>query len=76
MKLYLVAVGAWGLEPVYSDEQWPRAWPGICTMMQADAAQGLPLSSFKMYHEKYRRGRLARDLDQLSFGISNPAARN
>ena len=70
-------------EPVYTDEKWPRAWPGICTMMEADGvqgrmpdgAQGLPLSSFKLYHEKYRRGKLAHDLNQLSFGISNPAAR-
>ena len=70
-------------EPVYTDEKWPRAWPGICTMMEADGvqgrmpdgAQGLPLSSFKMYHEKYRRGKLAHDLNQLSFGISNTAAR-
>jgi hypothetical protein len=75
MKLFLVAVGAWGSESVYTDEKWPRAWPGICTMMKADGEQGLPLSSFKIYHEKYRRGKLAHDLDQLSFGISNPAAR-
>jgi hypothetical protein len=83
MKLYLVAVGAWGSEPVYTDEKWPRAWPGICSLMEVDGAQGkmvdgaqgLPLSSFKMYHEKYRRGKLAHDLNQLSFGISNPAAR-
>jgi hypothetical protein len=75
MKLYLVAVGAWGSEPVYSDEKWPRAWPGICALMEADGEQGLPLSSFKMYHKKYRRGKLAHDLNQLSFGISNPAAR-
>jgi hypothetical protein len=83
MKLYLVAVGAWGSEPVYTDEKWPRAWPGICSLMEADGAQGkmpdgaqgLPLSSFKLYHEKYRRGKLAHDLNQLSFGISNRAAR-
>jgi hypothetical protein len=37
-----------------------------------DGGQGLPLSSFKMYHKRYRRGHLAHDLDQLSFGISNP----
>jgi hypothetical protein len=59
MKLYLVAVGAWGSEPVYTDEQWSRAWPRICTMMRADAVRGLPLSSFKVYHEKYRRGKLS-----------------
>ena len=40
-----------------------------------DGGQGLPLSSFKLYHKRYRRGHLAHDLDQLSFGISNPAAR-
>jgi hypothetical protein len=56
MKLYLVAVGAWASEDVYSDTKWPRSWPGICTILQADAKQGLPLESFKMFHEKYRRG--------------------
>jgi hypothetical protein len=75
MKLFLIAVGAWETEAVYMDDKWPRAWPGICQMMQADSTKGLPLGSFTMYHEKYRKGKLAHDLNQLSFGISNPAAR-
>jgi hypothetical protein len=65
MKLYLVAVDAWDSEAVYTDANWPKAWPAICKMMQADSTKGLPLQIFKMYHEKYRRGKLAHDLRQL-----------
>ena len=75
MKLYLVAVGAWETEDVYTDTKWPRAWPGICTIMTAGSTKGLPLESFKLYHEKYRKGKLAHDLNQLSFGISNAGPR-
>jgi Ca2+-binding EF-hand superfamily protein len=73
MKRYLVAVGAWGSEDVYSDARWPRAWPGICEILQADAARGLPLASFEMFHGRYRRGKLAHDLNRLSSGGSGPA---
>ena len=73
MKLYLVAVDAWDSEAVYTDANWPKAWPAICKMMQADSTKGLPLQIFKMYHEKYRRGKLAHDLNRLSSGGSGPA---
>jgi hypothetical protein len=65
MKRYLVAVGAWESEAVYTDTKWPKAWPGICKMMQADSTKGLPLTSFEMFHEKYRAGKLQSDLEQL-----------
>jgi hypothetical protein len=35
MREYLVAVGAWGTEPIYAEPAWSDAWPSVCTMLGA-----------------------------------------
>jgi hypothetical protein len=48
LKRFLVAVGAWESETVYTDAAWTQSWPAICQILGADAAEGLPLASFQV----------------------------
>ena len=33
LKMFLEAVGGWGSESAYTDENWEVAWPSICKML-------------------------------------------
>ena len=49
--------------------------PAICGILGEDWLQGLPVDAFKRYHERYRRGKLASDLEQLDLPPELRAAR-
>ena len=68
MMAYLKAVGTWGTDPLYSDEQWTEGWPIVCQLLGAsDTQQGIPMASFLKYTERYRSsGNLHDDLKLLS----------